>query len=705
MNKVKALIILAFLFFVSACSTSSKNAQEDAKLSEQIDAVQDQFEGPKNQGTQSGGQAKNQFQDSSQDDFSEFGEKGQLATEDEVSAAQNDNLNKPAQEAPPPAIEQPPAEPLPPVASQTAPSTVNNDVVNINFLSNANGGTVVIKTSQPATYTTRENPAQNQFVIELENTNLPKRLMRPFNMRDFSGAFGSVDAYQNSGSSTARIVIQLRESGVVPQVQQEGNSLLVIASRSSSGVADNPPPAAEPAPVADNPPPPVEEQPVVTDDAGGSQGPLQGKTLDEFMLTDGKFYGKKISIELKNADVREVIGLLAEESGINILVAEGVKGTMSLRLREIPWDQALVVVMKAKQLGYLRQGSVLRIDLLENIQKEAKMAQDIINTRRVVEPLYVKMVSVSYSKVEDLENQVKQFSTPRGKIVADKRTSSLIITDVKDITEKIENVVKSLDIPPPQVLIEGKIVEASDDFKRNVGVNWGYTGANSATGGQTEKGSATNMRSDLRVIPLGANSTGTFDLNFHVVPLDFFGDLHAFLSLSESKNEVKIISSPRVVTMHNETAEISQTTEVPIISTTRGTTGDLTKAVSFKPIKLNLKVLPQISSSNRVTMNVEVVREFVGAVVDQETQAQPVHSRTAKTTILVKDGQTAVIGGIYQSDSSRNETGVPWLSKVPVIGWLFKGVSNQNIKNELLIFLTPHVLSQADESASTSEVN
>lgn len=567
--------------------------------------------------------------------------------------------------------------PMDTVPGETPAGNLVN-ITNIQYRANESGGTIIIEGDAPLTYTTRSNPDFRQFVIEVPNAKLPKRLQRPLNTKDIAGSFGSIDAYQNKGSTTARIVVQLREGISEPVVQAEGFALVVVSGATQVAEAE--------APVAEGSG--IEEY---TEDQQGMQI-LSSKSLEDFLAGNNQFYGKKINIETNEMDVREVFKLISEESGVNLVLADEVRGNISLKLREVPWDQALVVVMKAKKLGYTRSGNVLRIAPIADIQAEEDKAYALAQAKKVAEPLVVRMVPISYAKVEDLVTQVKSFMTDKGKVVGDTRTSSLVLSETADNMDKVLSLIKSIDVPPPQVLIEGKVVEATEQFQRAIGVNWNLVGRPGSIRGARAVG-------NLAIQPggLGSSSLG---LSFNIGTLDGLGDLSAQLALFEREDAAKVLSSPRIVTLHNETAQINQSAEIPLISSTTAD-GATTKNVSFKPVKLSLAVTPQITNDGAVIMSVDVSREFVGAVVEETTQARPVNSRNAKTKVLVKNGQTAVIGGIYQNDSTQNETKVPLLGDIPIFGWLFKTKSRDNTKNELLIFLTPRILAQLGAGGSS----
>jgi type IV pilus assembly protein PilQ len=252
-------------------------------------------------------------------------------------------------------------------------------------------------------------------------------------------------------------------------------------------------------------------------------------------------------------------------------------------------------------------------------------------------------------------------------------------------------------------MIEGKIVEASESFNRRVGVNWSLSGSPveiSSSGGVNN--TPINMRTALGVSPIAAQqiqSQNAF-LSLRVGTLDFIGSLDAALSLAQADNLVRIISSPRIVTMNKEKSEISQKGEVITIQSTIDQNNNRTSTAQRVPVELKLEVTPQITAEGSVVLDVNVLRQFAGAEVDSDTQARPINSRAAKTKVLVPNGQTAVIGGIYQSDETESETGVPGLKDMPVLGWLFKQKQQERIKNELLLFLTPRILNAKDQAVA-----
>ncbi len=630
------------------------------------------------------------------DEFAEFEEKAPPAQSQ--AAAPSEEVIPPqvdtAIEAPPPEIipeEAPPpmiVENPPPAQEAPAEAEKVAMIKNIKYKANDNGGTVVIDANAPLTFETRSNPETNQFIIEIPNAELPARLKRPFNTRDMKGGIGAIDAYQNKGSTTARIVVQLRAGVPEPTVQPEGNSLLIVQSGSADAGASV---------IASNSLPMGNAEKETSDSETGTEDSaksslMSSSSLEDFLSGNTQFYGKKISLEVSQMDVREVFNLISEESGINLVLSDDVKGSISLKLRQVPWDQALVVIMKARKLGYTRAGNVLRVAPLSDIKAEEDDTLKLASARKAQAPLEVRMLTVSYAKIDELVAQVRPFLSERGKVVGDVRTSAIVVSDLGEVIDRIAKLIVSIDVPPPQVLIEGKIVEATEQFQRQVGINWGASGQ-AGIFGYGSGGRPLRAQTGVSVTPSIGSAAAL--LNFQLGTLDVLGDLNATLALYEQQNSVKVLSSPRIVTLHNEAAEINQTQEIPLVRETVSTTGT-TRTVDFKPVKLRLSVTPQITNDASVIMAVDVNRDFLTGVVDAATQANPVASRSAKTKVMVKNSQTAVIGGIYQSDQATGESRVPWAADMPLFGWLFKSRSNANTKNELLIFLTPRILGQAD---------
>ncbi len=591
------------------------------------------------------------------------------------SAAPDEELNdsdlQSANETP--AEESAAAAPEEPQMKMEAPSGSEEmvDITGLDFRGNESGGTISIQTSSPTTYTTRTNADNQQYVIEVQNARLPAKFKRPYNTKEFKSPIAGIQAYQTPGTKTARIVIQLKEA-FEPIVKQEGNTISISPPENMLAIAELDKAAVD----------------IGETMSSGPESALTNRNLDEFLLNQSKFYGRKISIQFKDADIRDVFNFIAEESGLNIIVGEEVTGKVTLKLRQIPWDQALIVILKSKKLGYVRQGNILRIALLKTIQDEADAARLVMDSQSKLRPLRVKVFPVSYAKVAELEAQAREFKSDRGNVKADVRTNSLIVNDLEENIERISKLIEILDTQTPQVLIEAKVVEARQTFQRIVGINWSLKNGNIPLGGigslpislkpefEMRSGTAQSIKAGLRL--------GSFD---------YLGDIDATLSLFESEGLVRVISSPRIVTLNGVKANIEQSSEVPFRKTDTSATGVITTSTQFKPIQLKLDVTPQITADGGVIMAVQVVREFPG----QDSSGQgdvSINRRKAETTVLVQNGQTTVMGGIFQSDVTEGEQGVPFLRKIPILGALFRSRTYNKDKNELLIFLTPRILNK-----------
>ena len=575
---------------------------------------------------------------------------------------------------------------------------IDNAITNLRYLSKKDGGTVMIETSEPATYRTREVAAQNQVVIEIANARLPAQFKRPYVTKDFNQPIASINAYQDEGSSTVRVVVQfkgpmgasVKQAGKALTVAASGDMMSSVASDDSMGGAEG----GDDSGAMGNGGMSGGTRSVASEEDGDARI-LPSSSVDPTGSDNVRFYGKPISIEVRDTPVRDVINLIAEQSGANLVLAGEVDGSISLKLRQIPWDQALLIVMKTRSLGYVRQGSILRIMPLESLRKETESAKLVLDAQRMSEPLRVKVIPVGYAKVDELVKQLEPFlTTNRGKIVADKRTNSLVVTDTPDVLERIKNLSKALDLPPLQVLIEGKVVEAREAFNREFGIRWGVGG-----GEGLNMGSAT-LQPDFRVGQGNDTPRGGAVFGLDIGTLDIFGAIDATLALAEREDLIKVVSSPKIVALNNEQAHIVQTTSIPVRQN-QVMQGVVTTTTSYKELNMKLEVTPQVTSENDVLMNIMVVREFAGNRVPG--QDPDINKREAKTKVLIRNGQTAVIGGVYQSDATQNEVGVPWLRHVPVIGWLFKNRAHNQEKSELLVFLTPRILNS--EKSMSKESN
>jgi len=677
-----ALSLALVLFY--GCSSTPTNDSEN------LDADSVTAEGDSSQANSDS--ASNES--SGQDELSDFEEnknqEQQVTTEntqtqDELAI---DETPKQQEAAPAPEPMQQVVETPPPTISEPTPSFV--EIKNVQYKGNDTGGTLVIEATGPLTYTTRQNPASSQYIIEVSNAKLPDRLKRPLNLKDFKGGVGSIDAYQNQGSNVARFVLQLRPGAQEPILQAEGSTLLVAtndtaitaAMNGASGENLNQIPL-EGNGKAQN------SATAGTSEEEGQQNILTNLSMEDFLADNTKFYGRQISCTFDNVDTQRALEFIMLDSGVNMILDDLTSvGAVNIRLREVPWDQCLVLIMKTKKLGYSRLGNVLRIAKLQDLKGEEDEAVRRAQSRKVIEPLKVRIYPVSYAKSSELAPQIKPFlSKDRGEVTSDTRTNAVIVTDIEENLLKVSRIIKNLDSPPPQVMIEGKIVEAADSFQKSMGINWSFSG-------QPQQISTNSQGVPVNITPsfsfgaapsTGGSSTGGATTGFalNVGVLDLFGDLNASLNLFELEGKVKVLSSPRIVTMSNVPATISQTTTPARLVVNATASGSQTSYTRGDPASVTLNVTPQVTNDSTIQMKVDVQRSFYGTPVDVKApDSAPQFSRNANTTLIVKNGQTSVIGGIFQDDTSEGESGISGLKDIPILGSLFKSKSIKRDKNE-----------------------
>lgn len=626
-------------------------------------------------------------------------------------------------DTPPPQVIEPEAPPVEVVSEPAIAETPVTEVVenarinNIQYKGNANGGTVVISSNSPLKYTTRVNSSNNQVVVEVENAVVADHLKRPLNTKDMSSSIGHVDIYQKKNSNVARFVIQLRPNSPEPLVQPEGNSLLIIGSSMAgqpNGTTSN---------VAQNVSEPVSDGPVSDlsfnnelNNELAAQGIMSSDDLEEFLTNNNKFYGKTISIETTDMDVRDILKFISEESGVNMIFDDEVAGKSSLKLRKVPWDQALVLLLKSKKLSFRRQGSILRIAKLETLYKEDEDAIKLKEAKSGVAPLIVKNFSINYADIQSLETKIKEFiaenkqgGVTRGRVTGDTRTNTLIVTETASKLNQIEQLIKALDTQPQQVMIESKIIEAGEKYSRSIGMSLGANRtAPGIAGGQLTEGTnvpapgvyngryvyqkgSKYMSPSINMTPSKGQS-GALLGNIFFGTIGALGNLDAQISLDELESKVKVLSSPRVSVLTNTTATINQGATImqkSAESTTPSAGGSATTTQTYTPVKVgvSLKVTPQISNIGTVRLKLDVSRTIV-----EDTSSGSTNDRNVTTEIIVRSGDTAVIGGVFTSDVVKSKSGVPGLKDLPILGTLFRGEEETNNKTELMVFVTPKII-------------
>jgi type IV pilus assembly protein PilQ len=567
------------------------------------------------------------------------------------------------------------------VSQSSAASTSGRAITSVDFRRTRDGGgRVVVNLSDPSTPVDIRQEG-GRVVAVFKETDLPSDLMRRLDVMDFATPVTTVDTLRTNLDT--RIVISAE--GKYEQLAYQSDNEFTIEINPS---------AAE------------------TED---------GSTL----FSETKEYeGQRLTLNFQDIETRAVLQLLAETSGRNIVVSDTVQGNVTLRLRNVPWDQALDIVMTTKGLDMRENGNVIIVAPAEEIAARETADLEAKQAISELEPLYSEFLQVNYAKAGDLAELISgatgtgggnSLLSDRGSIAVDDRTNTLLVQDTAERLQDIRRMVTTLDIPIKQVLIESRIVVVNDDFSRDLGIRLGFTGrdiTSDSIGVATGTGVGANnyLASILDAAndPTGltpiefpqlterynvnvpiADAAGRFALA--VLDGDFLIDLE--LTALEAEGRGEIVSTPRVITANQKEARIEQGVEIPYQqSASSGAT-----TVQFKKAVLSLTVTPQITPDNNIIMDLTVHKDNVGDIISTGGFGGTVPSidtRAVETQVLVADGQTVVLGGIYETERRETITKVPFLGDIPVLGALFKSKQRVDNKAELLIFVTPRILTE-----------
>jgi type IV pilus assembly protein PilQ len=577
----------------------------------------------------------------------------------------------PAKEGPPeeiPEVKIP--EPLP-VEQKPLPKAT--EISSISFEQSADTVKVLIK----ANGSMRPNvlPLEDRIVIDIPdvvmNNPLPSAVVPPVK-----------GIRSGKHDDKIRLVIDLKEKTNF-DVTAIGDSIVIALQR-----AEKETPAA--APIAQMP----EDQ--ISTEAEKTEAETKVIEVKEpEALVEGKYTGKKLSLDFQDADIVPIFRLLADISGYNIVVSPEVKGKLTMKLIDVPWDQALDLILKTFSLGKSIEGNIIRIAPHTVFAKESEEAAKAQEAGIKAERLETKMFNISYAKVKDVEASIgkSKILTPRGTISVDERTSSMLVNDVASVFPEVEKLLLTLDKPTPQVLIEARIVEVNTNEVKDLGIQWGLTlkGVNtlSSLGGFSGLNSGTFTGNNFLVDFPGGSSAGSGSgFTFGIMnPAKTMG-LDLQLSAVETLGKGKVISNPRIMTLDNEEAKILQGKSIPV----RKLTTEGTVSTEFKDITLELIVKPHITPDNSINIDFAIKKEELDPTVPSIEGVPGTDKKEAKTKVLVKDGETIVIGGIYKINKTDSETGVPGLMKIPLLGWLFKNYKETVSTSELLMFITPRIV-------------
>ncbi len=406
-------------------------------------------------------------------------------------------------------------------------------------------------------------------------------------------------------------------------------------------------------------------------------------------LVTGIYTGRKISLDFQDADIIPIFRLLADVSNYNVVVDPQVKGKITIKLINVPWDQALDLILKTHNLGMVVEGNIIRIAPLSVLVKEREEAIKAKDAARKAEPLVTKVFPISYADVSKVKSAIDQgkILSERGSVSVDQRISSLIIKDVPSNMPKVEKLIRTLDKSTPQVMIEARIVEVNTNVSQEFGVRWGFAAATSNR--LSNVGGLTPYVVDFPAAGAGPGSGSGITFGFLNAARTL--SLNVELSALETTGQLKIVSNPRIITVDNQEAFISQGKSIPV----RKLTSEGTVSTEFKDVKLELKVKPHITPDGSVILNVEAKKEELDPTIPSVEGVPGTDKKEAKTNVIIKDGETLVIGGIYKTVNNDSESGVPSLKDIPFVGWLFKNNKKEVQTNELLIFITPRIVKKS----------
>ncbi len=570
--------------------------------------------------------------------------------------------------------------------------------------------------------------------LELKKTKLPESLARTLDVSGFHGALKSVSSFYDAASGSTILEID-RASDTQGSVAVEDNRVVWSFD----------PPASQKSPVVAAAPtgnsrtrtttvarerdtsdvPRVQTSilevdgkkggDVAVESVGGSEAGFTNQVSAQ--VRAGRYSGRRIDLDLKDADIHNVLRLLADVGRVNIVTADDVSGSITIRMRNVPWDQALDVVLQAKGLGMVRGGNLIRVAPLAQLQRERELRLAAAKQEYELTPLETRLIPVSYAQADQLQARARDLLSPRGSVAVDERTNVLIARDITANLNFIEELVRSLDTQTPQVLIEARVVEASSTYLRDIGIQWGGDATFSeATGNPTgaafpSRASIAGGASDGNTPTAGLSpftrtvtnpnfavnlpaAVGTGQggaLGIALGSLDNNFNIGLRLSAAEASGMIRIVSSPRILTLDNTEARISSGTLIPFSQVSAQGV-----QTTFQEAKLQLLVRPHVTADGSVSMHVKINRDEPDFNRTSARGDPTILKREAETDLLVMDGHTAVIGGIYRRNTGRNTDQIPLLGDIPILGILFQHRRATDQREELVIFITPRIVNRAE---------
>jgi type IV pilus assembly protein PilQ len=655
----------------------------------------------------------------------------------------------------------------PPTAAEKAKVTPPIDLREVKFerepptAGKPQSDSIVIKLSALPAYSQRTT-ASGRLRLEIKNAQVPESLTRTLDVTGYKGSLSAVSTFYDADNKTAVIEVERANgSDAEGQLTVDGNSLVwsfaVPRSMATNGAGRGTKTVARERDFSDIPrveqgfggtmPTAISSADAAANarDASGGAGDdgrahVVARNGDDGEITvetsdgsaagftahvnaqiapgEGRFPGRRVDVDLKDVDIHNLLRLLADVGRVNIITADDVQGSITIRMRNVPWDQALEVVLQSKSLGMVRNGNLIRVAPLATLQRERELRIAAAKQEYELQPLETRLIPISYATADELQSRAKDMLSPRGSMAVDERTNILIARDIAGNLDHIEELVRSLDTQTAQVLVEARIVEATSSYTRDIGIQWGgdaaasaatgnatglafpssVTLAGGATDANTPKAGLSPVSSTSPTNPnfavnlpatVGTGSGGALGLSLGSIDNNF--NLAVRLSAAETEGLVRIVSSPRILTLNNREARINQGTLIPFSQVSAQGV-----QTTFQEAKLQLLVRPHVSADGAVAMHVKVNRDEPDFAQVGANGAPTILKREAETDLLVMDGHTAVIGGIFTRNTGRSLAQVPFFGDIPIIGILFQHRSANDTRNELVIFLTPRIVNRGE---------
>jgi type IV pilus assembly protein PilQ len=581
-------------------------------------------------------------------------------------------------------------------------------ITDIQFIDERGAQKVVIRTSGDLEYS-RSDDHKGNAVLSFAGASLPQMLERTLDVTDFGGVVDRVSSY--SEGDGVRIEVEVAEATASDLERGEGVIAWTFKERSPKKAAVAAGKSGRPA-----------SKTVIREEAAAYEYPLERTAAYSVQLqgkgTKKKAYtGRRIDLDFKDADIHNILRLLSDVGQVNIVTADDVSGTVTIRMRDVPWDHALDVILQAKRFGMVRQGNLIRVAPMATLEKELELEIARRRQNEALEPLETRLIPVSYAQADEIKPRAADMLSERGKLSVDVRTNVIIARDVAAALDQIEALIRNLDTQTPQVLIEGRIVEASSTYAREIGIQWGGDfSASSATGNPTglafpstigmAGGGTDSQTPTAGLSPIaggqpnpnfavnlpaatGTNSGGALGITLGSISNN--ANLNLRLSALEEEGTLRILSSPKILTLDNREAHIEQGTLIPY---SRISAQGI--QTSFKEAKLNLTVTPHVTADGSVLLNLKMTRDEPDFNNKGARGDPTILKREAQTQLLVNDGHTAVIGGIFTRNHGTSYKKVPFFGDIPVLGWLFKKRSDSDRRSEMLIFITPRIVNRAE---------